>query len=81
MQDQMPRERDEESGRYTDTYTDEDFLTALGELDGLAGTGDIADRVGCSKRHALNRLHELEDVGKVRSKDIGQSLVWMVGGR
>ena len=74
----MPRDRDEESGRYTDAYRDEDFLTALAELEGLAGTSDIAERVGCSKRHALNRLHELEDAGRVHSKDVGRSLVWIL---
>lgn len=76
----MPRERDEESGKFTDAYGDEDFLEAIREHDGLAGTTEIAETVGCTRRHALNRLHELEDSGKVTSRDVGRSLVWMLAG-
>ena len=74
----MPRERDEESGKYTDTYADDEFLAALRDEDGVAGTSSLADAVGCTSRHALNRLRELEDAGKVTSKDVGRSLVWML---
>jgi len=78
MDSAMPRKRDEESGKYTDSYGDDDFLAALRDEDGVAGTSDLAAAVGCSSRHALNRLRELEDAGKVTSKDVGRSLVWML---
>jgi GTP-sensing pleiotropic transcriptional regulator CodY len=78
MDTAMPRERDEESGKYTDAYADDEFLAALHDEDGVAGTSDLADAVGCTSRHALNRLRELEDAGQVTSKDVGRSLVWML---
>lgn len=74
----MPRERDEESGQYTDAYSDDEFLAALAEEDGVAGTTALSEAVGCTSRHALNRLRELEEAGKVKSKDVGRSLVWML---
>jgi predicted ArsR family transcriptional regulator len=72
----MGRERDEESGKYTDAYSDKEFIEAIEGEGGLAGTGEIATVVGCSHRQALNRLNELEERGKVTSKDVGRSLVW-----
>lgn len=74
----MPRERDDESGKYTDSYSDEDFINAIKREGGIAGTGAIADHVGCSHRQALNRLNDLDDRGKVTSKDVGRSLVWQI---
>ena len=76
----MARQRDEESGKYTDAYGDDEFLTALEEESGIAGTSDLADAVGCTSRHALNRLRELEEAGEITSKDVGRSLVWMFAG-
>lgn len=74
----MPRDRDEESGKFTDAYVDDDFLEAIHSLGGLAGTTEIAETVECSRRHALNRLRELEDADRVTSRDVGRSLVWML---
>jgi len=76
----MARQRDEESGKYTDAYGDDEFLAALEEESGIAGTSDLADAVGCTSRHALNRLRELEEAGEITSKDVGRSLVWMFAG-
>lgn len=40
---------------------------------------EVADALGCSRRTALDRLHELEDEGAVASKKVGgRSLVWWV---
>jgi GTP-sensing pleiotropic transcriptional regulator CodY len=78
MDSAMPRERDDESGKYTDTFDDDEFLAALREEDGVAGTSDLADAVGCTSRHALNRLQKLEEAGEVTSKDVGRSFVWML---
>ena len=74
----MARERDENSGRYTDAYDNEEFLSAIAESRGVAGTGQVADIVGCSNRQALNRLKELEEDGLVSSKNVGRSLVWQI---
>lgn len=74
----MPRHRDEESGQFTDAYSDDEFFDVVNESDGPTGTGEIAERVGCTRRHALNRLRALEDKGVVTSKNVGNTLVWMV---
>lgn len=40
---------------------------------------EVADRSGCSRRTALNRLHDLEDDGAVASKKVGgRARVWWV---
>jgi len=74
----MGRKRDEESGKYTDAYEDDDFIVAIEENDGVAGTSEIASTIGCSNRQALNRLKELEKENIVQSKDLGRSLVWQL---
>lgn len=74
----MPRERDEGSGKYRDVYSDHEFLHAIRSRGGLAGTSEVAGSVGCTSRHALNRLRELETDGKISSRDVGRSLVWLL---
>lgn len=75
----MPgRDREEESGKYTISYPDSDFLDAIEELDGMAGTSEIAEKVGCTRRTAYTRLQTLEDAGRVNSRKVGNSLVWIV---
>lgn len=74
----MGRERDDESGQYTDAYSDMEFIDAITAEGGVAGTGDIAEFVGCSHRQALNRLKKLEGRDRVTSKDVGRSLVWQL---
>jgi DNA-binding MarR family transcriptional regulator len=75
----MPgKDRDEKSGEYTTTYTTDDFLDAIKEEGGMAGTSDIAERVGCSRRNAHTRLEKLEEQGEVSSRMVGNSLVWTV---
>ncbi|WP_302081075.1 transcriptional regulator [Salinibaculum rarum] len=71
----MP-DRDEETGRYTGEYSTEDFLNAISAEDGLAGTGDIADRVGCAHDTAYKRLQRLEKKGLVSSRKVGNTLLW-----
>jgi len=74
----MPRDRDAESGKYTDAFSDEDFIEAIHAEGGLAGTTAVAEIVGCTRRQALNRLKELRKQDKVTSKDVGRSLVWQI---
>jgi len=74
----MARDRDDESGKYTDAYSDEDFIDAIHAEGGLAGTTAIAEIVGCTRRQALNRLKELREQDRVKSKDVGRSLVWQL---
>jgi hypothetical protein len=72
-------ERDEDSGQFTPTFTDEEFLDAVEDGD-LPTTNDVADAVGCQYRTAYARLGELEDEGKIASRTVGNSLVWMSTG-
>ena len=73
----MPgKDREEDSGRYTTSYPDSDFIDAIQTLDGMAGTSEIAETVGCTRRTAYTRLQSLESDGKVSSRKVGNSLVW-----
>lgn len=69
------RGRDEESGKFTEEYPEEDFIKALKELES-SGTTDIAEFVGCDRRTAYLKLNSLEEAGKVESKKIGNALLW-----
>ncbi len=71
----MP-DRDEESGRYTGEYLTEDFLQAISNEGGMAGTGEIAERVGCAHDTAYKRLQKIEKKGLVSSKKVGNTLIW-----
>ena len=71
----MP-DRDEESGRYTGQYTTEDFLDAINAEGGMAGTGDIADIVGCAHDTAYKRLQKMEEESLVSSRKVGNTLLW-----
>jgi len=70
-------ERDPESGKLTEQYSDEDFLEAVEEHE-PASTSEVAEAVGCSRRNANVRLEKLEEAGKVRSKMAGNSLIWLL---
>lgn len=69
------RDRDKNSGRFTEEYPRESFLQALSEL-GAAGTTDISDHVGCDRRTAYLKLQTLEEEGDVESKKVGNALLW-----
>jgi len=69
------RDRDEESGRFTEEYPEEEFIHALEEL-GSAGTTDISNYVGCDRRTAYLKLQGLEEENKVTSQKVGNALLW-----
>ncbi len=69
------RDRDENSGKFTEEYPLQEFLGALAEL-GSSGTTDIADQVGCDRRTAYLKLKSLEDKGEIRSQKVGNSILW-----
>lgn len=71
----MP-DRDEETGRYTGEYPSDEFLAAIREAGGMAGTGEIATAVGCAHDTAYKRLQQMEDDGTVSSRKMGNTLVW-----
>ena len=68
--------RDEETGRYTGQYSVNEFLTAISEQGGVAGTGEIADHVGCAHDTAYKRLQSMEANGTLSSRKVGNTLLW-----
>jgi Mn-dependent DtxR family transcriptional regulator len=74
------KDRDEESGRYTDTYTEDDLLEAIRDLGGMAGTSDVAGHVGCARDTAYKKLKQMEEDGTVSSRKVGGALLWSVEG-
>ncbi|WP_254544598.1 transcriptional regulator [Halomarina pelagica] len=76
MDDVMVKERDEESGRYTETYPLSAFREAVAALDGAATTQEVADEVGCAYRTAHAKLTEADESGLVASRRVGRALLW-----
>ena len=72
--------RDEETGRYTGQYPTDDFLNAINVEGGIAGTGEIAEQVGCAHDTAYKRLQAIEKEGLVSSRKVGNTLLWEVTG-
>lgn len=74
----VTEERDDETGQYSSSWSDADFLEALRELDGVAGTHDVADRVGCSRRTAYRWLTDLAEQNEVQQRTAGRELIWLL---
>ncbi|AFZ73788.1 hypothetical protein [Natronobacterium gregoryi] len=72
----MPKDRDEQTGKYTEKYVPEDFLSALEGLGGSAGTQEVADEVGCAYRTAHAKLTELEEEDEITSRKVGNAKLW-----
>lgn len=76
--EQMPNDaRDETSGRFSEKFTDDEFINAVREAD-LPTTSEVAEAVGCKYRTAYGRLGDLEENGRLASRKVGNSLVWLV---
>ena len=74
----MPLDRDDESGRYTQSYTPEMVIEALENHGGGASTSEVAGEIGSSRRLALRRLRELEEDGRVTAREIGNTYLWEI---
>ena len=77
--DSMPRTRDDDSGKYTQTYPREDFIEAIEDSGGMASTTDVSDEIGCSYDLAYKRLKEFEDDGDIESRKVANARLWMIG--
>jgi predicted transcriptional regulator len=71
----VPADRDEESGKFTEKYPREAFLSAVENIEN-ATTKKVSERVGCSYDLAYRRLNTLADDGEVNREEIGASFVW-----
>ncbi len=69
------RDRDKNSGKFTEEYPREEFISTLEEL-GSAGTTDISNQIGCDRRTAYLKLKSLEEEGEIKSKKVGNALLW-----
>ena len=72
------RDRDEDTGQFSEEYPSEVFIDALREI-GPAGTTDVADHIGCDRRTAYVKLREIEEeAGSIKSEKIGNALLWSI---
>lgn len=71
----MGRDRDEYSGRFTQEYTDEDFVRAVEELESCSTT-EIADHLGCSSDLAYRRLTGIASEGRIDSEKVAGNYRW-----
>lgn len=78
MDEVMPKDRDEESGKYTETYPPETFIEALESLSGAASTQEVANEAGCAYRTAFAKLSDLEDEGEVTFRKVGNARLWKI---
>lgn len=76
----MVRNRDDESGKYTKEYEDEEFIQAVERLD-MPSTSQVAEEVGCSYTLSYHRLNELKDNNELRRLEIGNSFAWIIANR
>jgi len=73
----MPNDaRNGTSGQFVEKYPREAFLRAIAEADPVAGTGEVANVVGCEHDTAYKRLHRLLDEGVVGKRKVGNMLLW-----
>lgn len=74
----LDRERDEESGRFTEEYPPTELITAIRDAGGAAGTQEVADAVGCSYETAYKKLRRLEDDDELTHRKVGNARLWRV---
>lgn len=72
----MDEGRDEE-GKYSESYSDSDFVQAVNDLP-VASTQLVADQVGCSYDLAYRRLKKLYEEGEIQREEVGTSFVYYI---
>ena len=75
----MPRKRDEESGKYIESYPPEAVIEAIHDAGDMASTTDVADALGSSYETAYKKLRALEDDGEIESRKVANARLWMIG--
>lgn len=71
----VTRDRDDETGRFTEEYPQKRFEEAITAVE-PATTSKVAEYVGCSYDLAYRRLTDLETDGEVTKTEVGNSFVW-----
>lgn len=72
------RNRDADTGQYSEKYPPEMFVDAIRADGGATGTQDVADTVGCSYETAYKKLHKLADDGAIVRRKVGNVNLWVV---
>ena len=75
MDSNMVKERDEGSGKFTQSVSDEEIIDFIDDQNGAA-TAEVADQFDYKRPSAYRRLKSLEEDGHVVSREIGNSLLW-----
>lgn len=68
--------RDPETGRFSESFSDAKLVEAVEDLEPV-GTSEIAEAFDCTQQAAHYRLSLLEEDGRITSKLVGGSRVWM----
>ena len=71
----MVKDRDEKSGRFTATVSDDEIVNFVRSERGVP-TIAVADEFDYERPTAYRRLKSLEDDGRVTRREIGNSLLW-----
>jgi uncharacterized membrane protein len=72
----MPKKRDEDSGKFTQVVSDDEIISFLIKQEG-ASTAEIANEFDYERASAYRRLKDLEEAEKVKSREVGNSLLWL----
>lgn len=73
----VPRRRDDETGQYEVVYSDATVLDLL--HDTRLSTSEVANKLGCHRTTAYERLSKLEEDGKITSTEVGNTMIWEFG--
>jgi hypothetical protein len=68
----------DQNGKFAKTYDTERFLSEIRDSEGMTGTQDVADAVGCEYETAYKRLRKLAEEGTVDSEKVANARVWFV---
>ncbi len=69
-------ETDADTGRIEKKYSDEDILDIVHTQE-AAGTGDVANALGCTRRTARLRLKQLAEDGEIQSVKSSAGYMWL----
>lgn len=77
MDTDMAKDRDADSGQYTETVHDEEIIAYVANHD-TVGTSDVASEFDLKRPSAYRRLKTLEAHDRLASTKVGGSLIWEV---
>lgn len=70
------RVRDESTGQFVEKHPPEEFVDAIQDLGGSAGTSEIADAVGAEYDAAYKKLRNLADAGRIEKQKVANANLW-----